>query len=85
MQDFFYRVKENPQFDGNRCHPFCCDVTSDSLTNYVAEASADLATVIFCLSAIHPSKMVAVLENIYSVSEILLTVSFAYTENTNCI
>lgn len=60
-------VKENPQFDANRCHPFCCDVTSDSLTSYVAEASADLATVIFCLSAIHPSKMVAVLENIYSV------------------
>jgi len=69
---FCYLVKENPQFDANRCHPFCCDVTSDSLTNYFAEASANLATVIFCLSAIHPNKMVAVLENIYSVSEVLL-------------
>ena len=69
-------LKENPQFDANRCHPFCCDVTSDCLTNYLAEASADLATVIFCLSAIHPNKMVAVLENIYSVSEILF--SFAH-------
>ena len=61
-------VKDNPQFDTNRCHAFCCDVTSDNLTSYLAESSVDIATIIYCLSAIHPSKMVAVLQNIYTVS-----------------
>jgi len=62
-------MKDNPQFNASRCHPFCCDVTSDSLTNYLTESTADIATIIFCLSAIHPSKMVAVLQNIYTVSD----------------
>ena len=79
MQLFCCLLKENPQFDANRCQPFCCDVTSDCLTNYLAESSADLATVIFCLSAVHPNKMVAVLENIHSVSEVLSLILFAYS------
>jgi len=61
-------VKDNPQFDASRCHPFCCDVTADSLTSYIAESAADIATIIFCLSAIHPGKMVAVLQNVSTVS-----------------
>ena len=66
-------MKDNPQFDASRCHPFCCDVTADSLTSYIAESAADIATIIFCLSAIHPGKMVAVLENVYTVSDTALS------------
>jgi len=78
-------VKDNPQFDANRCRPFCCDVTSDSLTSYVAEFTIDMATMIFCLSAIHPSKMVAVLQNIHTVSDTAfskqLEIYFTHYEN----
>jgi len=60
-------MKDNAQFNASRCHAFCCDVVSDCLS-HVMETTVDIATIIFCLSAIHPSKMIAVLQNIYSVS-----------------
>jgi methyltransferase-like protein 6 len=56
-------------FDSNRCHPFCCDVVNESLENVVPSSSVDIATLIFCLSAIHPDKMATALLNIYKVRQ----------------
>ena len=47
---------------------FLCDLTSDKLVDSVPEGSADLASMIFVLSAITPEKMVGTLRNVHSVS-----------------
>ena len=46
---------------------FQCDLTSDNLLSHVPECSVDIATLVFVLSAIHPDKMLAVLQNIIQV------------------
>lgn len=60
-------VKDNEQFDADRCSAFCCDVTSEPLDQHVPASSVDFATLIFCLSAIHPDKMVPALVNICTI------------------
>ncbi|XP_057293080.1 tRNA N(3)-methylcytidine methyltransferase METTL6-like [Hydractinia symbiolongicarpus] len=57
-------VKENPLFDEDRCSVFQCDLTKDDLRENIAEDSIDLVTVIFVLSAILPSNMQQVVQNI---------------------
>ena len=46
---------------------FQCDLTVDSLLAHVSECSVHIATLVFVLSAIHPDKMLAVLQNIIQV------------------
>lgn len=60
-------VKENSLYCPERCLAFQCDLTTDDLSTTIKEASLDVATMIFVLSAIHPDKMQQVLENIYKV------------------
>ncbi|KAL7886999.1 hypothetical protein AOLI_G00047200 [Acnodon oligacanthus] len=60
-------VKQNPLYCPERCLAFQCDLTKDDLRATVPEASLDVATLIFVLSAIHPDKMQQALENIYKV------------------
>uniref|UniRef100_A0A0B7B4E4 tRNA N(3)-methylcytidine methyltransferase n=1 Tax=Arion vulgaris TaxID=1028688 RepID=A0A0B7B4E4_9EUPU len=57
-------VKSHPSYDADRCTAFHCDITKDLLTDSVPEASVDIATLIFVLSAIHPDKMVQAVRNI---------------------
>ena len=46
---------------------FHCDLTADSLESHLSKCSVDIATLVFVLSAIHPDKMLAVLQNIIQV------------------
>ncbi|XP_046975932.1 tRNA N(3)-methylcytidine methyltransferase METTL6 [Vanessa cardui] len=48
-------VKSNKLYDENRMKAFCADLTTDDLFENVQEESVDLASLIFVLSAIHPS------------------------------
>ncbi|KAJ3597507.1 hypothetical protein NHX12_001030 [Muraenolepis orangiensis] len=50
-----------------RCKAFRCDLTQDDLRHHVPQASVDVVTLIFVLSAIHPDKMARALENIFRV------------------
>ncbi|XP_031568212.1 tRNA N(3)-methylcytidine methyltransferase METTL6-like [Actinia tenebrosa] len=60
-------VKEHSLFDCSKVNAFQCDLTQDQLTNNIPECSVDLATLIFVLSAVHPDKMLLVLQNIWKV------------------
>ncbi|KOB66186.1 Uncharacterized protein OBRU01_21493 [Operophtera brumata] len=48
-------VKANKLYDESRMKAFCADLTSDDLFENVAEGSVDMASLIFVLSAIHPT------------------------------
>ncbi|XP_047537319.1 tRNA N(3)-methylcytidine methyltransferase METTL6 [Vanessa atalanta] len=48
-------VKTNKLYDENRMKAFCADLTTDDLFENVQEESVDIASLIFVLSAIHPS------------------------------
>ena len=50
-----------------RCKAFQCDLTQDDLQDNVPQASVDVVTLIFVLSAIHPDKMAQSLQNIFRV------------------
>lgn len=69
--DFSHRavqfVKEHVAFSEERVNAFQCDLTVDSLVSHVPECSVNIATLVFVLSAIHPEKMLAVLQNIVQV------------------
>lgn len=60
-------VKSNPLFCPERCSAFQCDLTKDDLRTNVPERSVDVVTLIFVLSAIHPDKMRAALQNVFRV------------------
>lgn len=49
-------VKKNKLYDENRMKAFCADLTTDDLFVNVEENSVDIASLIFVLSAIHPTK-----------------------------
>ena len=73
--DAIQLLKANPEYDEKRCNGFVCDVTKphslrDSLPPGV---QVDMVTLIFVLSAIHPSKMNIAVENIYEVLNFLKT------------
>lgn len=46
---------------------FHCDLTEDSLKSHLSKCNVDIVTLVFVLSAIHPDKMLAVLQNIIQV------------------
>lgn len=60
-------VKENPAFSEGKVNAFQCDLTVDTLESHIPQCSVDIATLVFVLSAIHPDKMLAVLQNIIQV------------------
>lgn len=51
---------------------FQCDLTVDTLESHIPQCSLDIATLVFVLSAIHPDKMLAVLQNIIQVKNLLI-------------
>ena len=55
---------------------FQCDLTVDTLESHIPQRSVDIATLVFVLSAIHPDKMVAVLQNIIKVKNPLNSCSY---------
>jgi len=57
-------VKGHPSFNQNRCHAFVCDITADPLRLPFPEGSLDIITMIFVLSAIHPTKMKTAVSNL---------------------
>ena len=59
--------QQHPLYCPERCKAFRCDLTQDDLRGDVPQASVDVVTLIFVLSAIHPDKMVRSLENIFRV------------------
>lgn len=44
---------------------FTCDITNDDIFNEIPENSLDIITLIFVLSAIHPSKFAKVVETLF--------------------
>ncbi|KAJ3597503.1 hypothetical protein NHX12_001026 [Muraenolepis orangiensis] len=60
-------VKNHALYRPERCKAFRCDLTQDDLRHHVPQASVDVVTLIFVLSAIHPDKMARALENIFRV------------------
>uniref|UniRef100_T1JAK6 Reelin domain-containing protein n=1 Tax=Strigamia maritima TaxID=126957 RepID=T1JAK6_STRMM len=60
-------VKENSDYDVNKCLAFQMDVTSEKLTTVIEADLIDVVTMIFVLSAIHPDKMISTLKNILQV------------------
>ncbi|KFM65909.1 Methyltransferase-like protein 6, partial [Stegodyphus mimosarum] len=60
-------LKENALYSSDICHAFVIDVTKEELSNVISPDSVNIATMIFVLSAIHPSKMSFTLKNIFKV------------------
>ncbi|KAG8178598.1 hypothetical protein JTE90_019704 [Oedothorax gibbosus] len=60
-------VQENERYDSKICKAFVCDVTQNPLTENIPPGSVNIATLIFVLSAIHPSKMLYVFKNILEI------------------
>lgn len=48
-------VKQNKLYDESRMKAFCADLTTDNLFENIRENSVDIASLIFVLSAIHPT------------------------------
>lgn len=60
-------LQQHPLYCSERCEAFQCDLTQDDLRDHVPQASVDVVTLIFVLSAIHPDKMARSLENVFRV------------------
>ncbi|XP_039765492.1 tRNA N(3)-methylcytidine methyltransferase METTL6 [Pararge aegeria] len=58
-------VKANKLFDANRMKAFCADLTTDDLFDNIEEGTVDIASLIFVLSAIHPTAWSQVAEVAY--------------------
>uniref|UniRef100_A0A0N5AJJ3 SAM_MT_RSMB_NOP domain-containing protein n=1 Tax=Syphacia muris TaxID=451379 RepID=A0A0N5AJJ3_9BILA len=58
-------VKQNPNYDENRCHAFVWDVTGDVSAAAVPPESLDIISCIYVLSAIPPELQKNALENFY--------------------
>lgn len=63
---------------------FQCDLTVDTLESHIPQCSVDIATLVFVLSAIHPDKMVAVLQNIIKVKNPLNSCSYCVSFISMC-
>lgn len=50
-------VKEHPDFEPSRCHPFVCDITNENSPVPFEENSLDIIIMIFVLNAISPHRM----------------------------
>lgn len=60
-------VKAHPKFSGSVCNAFQCDLSQNLLTENIPEASLDVVSLLFVLSAIHPDKHAFVISNIFQV------------------
>lgn len=58
-------VKANPSYDEDRMKAFQCDITElEQFQGHIEEQSLDIISMIFVLSAIHPSKFSRVVSNL---------------------
>ena len=57
-------VKENADFNQNRCHAFVCDIADENSAIPFPDGSLDIIILIFVLSAIHPDKMQSVINRL---------------------
>lgn len=61
-------LKDNSEYDTDRCLGFVCDVTKpNSLEEQLAGVKVDFVSLIFVFSALHPDKMKTAVENIAKV------------------
>ena len=60
-------AKDHAKHDPQKVNAFQCDLTRDSLEDNIPGSSVDIVTLVFVLSAIHPDKMLSVLQNIFKV------------------
>ena len=60
---------------------FQCDLTMDTLESHLPQCSMDILTLVFVLSAIHPDKMLAILQNSIQVEDPLNCVSFFFVHS----
>lgn len=58
-------VKDNPLYNDEYMQAFQCDITTDTIFESIASDSLDIITMIFVLSAIHPTKFACVLANMF--------------------
>jgi methyltransferase-like protein 6 len=58
-------VKQNPLYNESKIIAFQCDVTTDSIFNYIKDCTLDIITVIFVLSAILPKYHEGVFKTLY--------------------
>lgn len=58
-------VRENPLYDESLIKAFQCDITTDKVFENINRESLDIISLIFVMSAIHPSKFQAVLDTLY--------------------
>ena len=62
-------VKSNPEYEaaGDRCRAFVCDVSREALTpSHVEAGTVNFVTMVFMLSAVHPSMMAQTLSNVHA-------------------
>lgn len=58
-------VKQHPLYDESMIKAFQCDITDETIFQTIADDSVDLISMIFVLSAIHPSKFEIVFEHLF--------------------
>ncbi|KAH8372144.1 hypothetical protein KR093_010174, partial [Drosophila rubida] len=58
-------VRSNSLYDQKHITAFQCDITTQQVHDHIASESLDVCTMIFVLSAIHPDKFTAVIENLW--------------------
>ncbi|KAH8300186.1 hypothetical protein KR044_011247, partial [Drosophila immigrans] len=60
-------VRSNALYDPQHITAFQCDITTQQVHEHIVADSLDVCTMIFVLSAIHPDKFRAVIENLWKV------------------
>lgn len=58
-------VQKNPLYDESLIKAFQCDITTDKIFENIDRESLDIISLIFVMSAIHPSKFQAVLDTLF--------------------
>ncbi|XP_022227009.2 tRNA N(3)-methylcytidine methyltransferase METTL6 [Drosophila obscura] len=58
-------VRANPLYDASNITAFQCDITTQQVHEHIPAGSLDVCTMIFVLSAIHPHKFEAVVQNLW--------------------
>lgn len=58
-------VKNHPSFSSDKINVFECDITTEEITKKVEPSSVDIVTLVFVLSAIHPTKFTNSLKNLH--------------------